>query len=116
MLRSGKGIIGHVIQTGEMVLAPDVRQDPRYVAGRATTRSEIAVPIVSEAGVIGCLNVESDREAAVRTAAGKPAGDALRSVIDATRAFSGREGYDDDFTLVVLRRAYSTTSRVNGHT
>jgi len=64
MLRSGKGIIGHVIHTGETVLAPDVRQDPRYVAGRATTRSELAVPIVSETGVIGCLNVESDREAA----------------------------------------------------
>jgi sigma-B regulation protein RsbU (phosphoserine phosphatase) len=64
MLRSGKGIIGHVIRSGEMVLAPDVRLDPHYVAGRSTTRSELAAPIVSEAGVIGCLNVESDREAA----------------------------------------------------
>ncbi len=64
MLRSGKGIIGHVIRTGESVLAPDVRLDPRYVAGRSRTLSELAVPIVSEAGVIGCLNVESDREAA----------------------------------------------------
>ena len=64
MLRSGKGIIGHVIHTGETVLAPDVRRDPRYVAGRAQTLSELAVPIVSEAGVVGCLNVESDRAAA----------------------------------------------------
>ncbi len=64
MLRSGKGIIGHVIHTGEVVNAPDVRLDRRYVAGRRQTRSELAVPIVSEAGVIGCLNVESDREAA----------------------------------------------------
>jgi sigma-B regulation protein RsbU (phosphoserine phosphatase) len=61
MLRSGKGIVGHVIHTGEMVNAPDVRRDPRYVAGRAATLSELAVPIVSEAGTIGCLNVESDR-------------------------------------------------------
>jgi sigma-B regulation protein RsbU (phosphoserine phosphatase) len=64
MLRSGKGIIGHVIHTGEVVSAPDVRLDPRYVAGRRETRSELAVPVVGEAGVIGCLNVESDREAA----------------------------------------------------
>jgi len=64
MLRSGKGIIGHVIHTGEVVNASDVRLDRRYVAGRRQTRSELAVPIVSEAGVIGCLNVESDREAA----------------------------------------------------
>lgn len=64
MLRSGKGIVGHVIHAGEAVNAPDVRLDPRYVAGRSTTRSELAVPIVSDAGVIGCLNVESDRPAA----------------------------------------------------
>jgi sigma-B regulation protein RsbU (phosphoserine phosphatase) len=64
MLRSGKGIIGHVIHTGEVVNAPDVRLDRRYVTGRRQTRSELAVPIVSEAGVIGCLNVESDTEAA----------------------------------------------------
>jgi sigma-B regulation protein RsbU (phosphoserine phosphatase) len=61
MLRSGMGIIGHVIHTGEVVNVPDVRQDRRYVAGRQATRSELAAPIVSEAGVIGCLNVESDR-------------------------------------------------------
>ena len=64
MLRSGKGIIGHVVHTGETVIAPDVSRDPRYVAGRPATRSELAVPIVSEAGVIGCLNLESDRAGA----------------------------------------------------
>jgi serine phosphatase RsbU (regulator of sigma subunit) len=63
MLRSGKGIVGHVIHTGETVVVPDVTRDARYVAGRAATRSELAVPIVSEAGTIGCLNVESDRPA-----------------------------------------------------
>jgi sigma-B regulation protein RsbU (phosphoserine phosphatase) len=61
MLRSGKGIVGHVIHAGETVNVPDVTNDHRYVAGRAATRSELAVPIVSEAGTIGCLNVESDR-------------------------------------------------------
>src|SRR6187455_2158400 len=28
MLRTGKGIVGHVIRTGETVVAPDVRCDP----------------------------------------------------------------------------------------
>jgi sigma-B regulation protein RsbU (phosphoserine phosphatase) len=42
--------------------------------------------------------------AIVRGAAGRPAAEALRSVIDATRAFSGRDEYDDDFTLVVVNR------------
>ena len=61
MLRSGKGVIGHVIRTGERVIAPDVRLDPRYVAGRPPTLSELAVPIVSNREVIGALNLESDR-------------------------------------------------------
>jgi len=60
MLRSGKGIVGHVIRTGETVIAPDVSLDPRYIEGRAGTRSEIAVPIVSNAEVIGALNLESN--------------------------------------------------------
>lgn len=61
MFREGRGIIGHVIRSGEVVNAPDVRLDPHYLPGRSATRSELACPVVSEAGVIGCLNVESDR-------------------------------------------------------
>lgn len=61
MLRSGKGIIGHVIRTGEPLIAPDVRADPHYIAGRGPTLSELAVPISSGGRVIGALNLESDR-------------------------------------------------------
>ena len=64
MLRSGQGIVGHVIRTAETVLAPDARSDPRYVMGRQATQSEVAVPIVSNAQVIGALNLESDRKGA----------------------------------------------------
>jgi sigma-B regulation protein RsbU (phosphoserine phosphatase) len=60
MLRRGEGIIGHVIATGQTVIAPDVRLDPHYVQGRAGTISEIAVPIVSGGSVIGALNLESN--------------------------------------------------------
>jgi sigma-B regulation protein RsbU (phosphoserine phosphatase) len=61
MLVLGKGIVGHVIRTGEPVIAPDAQRDPRYVAGRPSTRSEVAVPIVSGGVVIGALNLESDQ-------------------------------------------------------
>jgi sigma-B regulation protein RsbU (phosphoserine phosphatase) len=71
MLRWGTGIVGHVIRTGEAVLCPDVRADSRYVEGRTATRSELAVPIVSHAGVIGALNIESDREGAFIEADGE---------------------------------------------
>ena len=60
MLRTGKGIVGHVIRTGETVVAPDVGRNPHYIQGRVETRSEIAVPIVSNTEVIGALNLESD--------------------------------------------------------
>ena len=61
MLHDGGGITGHVIRVGEVLHVPDVRSDPRYVEGRAATRSEIAVPIVRGGRVIGALNLESDR-------------------------------------------------------
>jgi sigma-B regulation protein RsbU (phosphoserine phosphatase) len=60
MLRQGKGIIGHVIATGQTVIAPDVHKNPHYIQGKASTRSEIAVPIASGGEVIGALNLESD--------------------------------------------------------
>jgi phosphoserine phosphatase RsbU/P len=61
MLRSGKGIVGHVIRSGETIIAADVTRDPHYIEGRSRTRSEIAVPILSNEEVIGALNLESDR-------------------------------------------------------
>jgi phosphoserine phosphatase RsbU/P len=61
MLMEGKGIIGTVIRTGESLVIPDVLLDPRYIAGRTATRSEIAVPIIRDKRPFGALNLESDR-------------------------------------------------------
>lgn len=61
VLTRGEGIIGHVIRTGQCVIAPDVRRDPRYIVGRRRTRSEVAVPIAQRDQPIGALNLESDR-------------------------------------------------------
>ena len=61
MLSEGRGIVGHVIRTGEVAVVPDVRRDSRYVQGRLETRSEIAVPILKDGQPIGALNLESDR-------------------------------------------------------
>ncbi|NIO56171.1 MAG: SpoIIE family protein phosphatase [Candidatus Latescibacteria bacterium] len=64
MLSLGKGIIGHVIRTGESVVITDVRLDSRYVEGRKGTLSEITVPIVRGDRATGALNLESDKAAA----------------------------------------------------
>ncbi|MFI5175475.1 MAG: PP2C family protein-serine/threonine phosphatase [Terriglobia bacterium] len=61
MLKSGHGIVGYVIRTGQRVIAGDVRHDPHYVEGRAGTLSEIAVPLLVNNQILGALNLESDR-------------------------------------------------------
>src|SRR5918911_5662514 len=60
-LKMGEGIIGHVALTGEPVISPDVRNDPRYVNAREETRSEMVAPIISNEEVIGVFDLESDR-------------------------------------------------------
>ena len=59
-LKIGEGIIGHVAETGEAVISPDVRSDPRYVNARKETRSEMVAPIISNDEVIGVFDLESD--------------------------------------------------------
>ena len=61
-LSVGEGIVGWVAKTGEALIVPDVRSDRRYVSARATTRSELAAPLVLEGRTIGVFNLESDRE------------------------------------------------------
>ena len=43
-LKMGEGIIGHVALSGEPVISPDVRNDPRYFNAREETRSEMVAP------------------------------------------------------------------------
>lgn len=79
MLRLGKGIIGHVIATGQPVIAPDVGLNPHYVEGRRDTRAEIALPITLDGRVVGAVNLESDR----KDAYGESDLEALRFFADA---------------------------------
>src|SRR5215210_1102890 len=60
-LKMGEGIIGHVAVTGEPVISPDVRHDPRYVNARPETRSEMVAPILSNDEVVGVFDLESDQ-------------------------------------------------------
>ena len=60
MLAHGKGITGYVIQSGQSLVAPDVHRDQHYIEARASTRSEIAVPILLNDRAFGALNLESD--------------------------------------------------------
>jgi PAS domain S-box-containing protein len=57
----GDGVVGWVAQTGQPLVLPDVRHDPRYIEGSSETRSEMAAPLAVGDRVIGVINVESAR-------------------------------------------------------
>jgi len=54
----GVGVIGVAAQTGEAILVPDVKKDPRYIMVNPETRSELAVPLIYKKRVIGVLDLE----------------------------------------------------------
>ncbi len=63
----GSGIVGTSALEGHVIIANDVKSDPRYIKGAVDAHSEIAVPIKSSAildgeeteSIIGVLNIEN---------------------------------------------------------
>jgi signal transduction histidine kinase len=58
-LTLSQGIIGRVASTNTPAFVPDVSQDPDYVVGFPSSKSEIVVPLSKGEIVIGVINVES---------------------------------------------------------
>jgi diguanylate cyclase (GGDEF)-like protein len=56
-----QGITGAAALQREAIYAPDVSQDSRYVCAAASTRSELAIPLMVRDEVIGVLDCQSDR-------------------------------------------------------
>ncbi len=57
----GNGICGFVAATGQSCICPNVRTDPRYLAGMEGAGSSLTVPLRLSDKVVGVLNVESDK-------------------------------------------------------
>jgi phosphoserine phosphatase RsbU/P len=53
-----QGMVGHAAATGKMHYAPDVREDPYYIACKLTTRSEVSIPLKTAGQVIGVLSID----------------------------------------------------------
>jgi len=61
-LKVGKeGMAGHVASTLQMRYAPDVRQDPYYIACEESTLSEVAIPLLVDGKLVGVFSA-SHRE------------------------------------------------------
>ncbi len=58
-VRLGEGIVGYAALHKEVVLAPDVRKDPRYIEAVADVRSELAIPLLVKDRCIGVFDLES---------------------------------------------------------
>ena len=56
-----EGICGSAAKEGATIVVPDVSKDPSYLMCFATTRSEIVVPIKGKTGVIGEIDIDSNR-------------------------------------------------------
>lgn len=60
----GRGICGAAATEKQTIIVDDVNGDPRYLACSIETRSEIVVPIMTGADVLGEIDIDSDRPAA----------------------------------------------------
>jgi L-methionine (R)-S-oxide reductase len=60
----GRGICGAAAAEKATIVVDDVNADPRYLACSVETRSEIVVPIMDGADVLGEIDIDSDRTAA----------------------------------------------------
>jgi GAF domain-containing protein len=57
----GSGITGWAAAHRRSLRVNNVHEDPRYIAGSANTRSEMAVPLIYRSELLGVLNVESEQ-------------------------------------------------------
>ncbi|HUH97138.1 MAG TPA: GAF domain-containing protein [Anaerolineales bacterium] len=59
----GEGLIGKVAESGERIVASDVRQDPRFqfIGHLPATRSEAVIPLKIEDRILGVLDIQSQR-------------------------------------------------------
>ena len=60
----GRGICGAAAAEKATIVVDDVNADPRYLACSIETRSEIVVPIMMGAKVLGEIDIDSDKPAA----------------------------------------------------
>ena len=60
----GRGICGAAATEKATIVVDDVNADPRYLACSIETRSEIVVPIMQGADVMGEIDIDSDQPAA----------------------------------------------------
>lgn len=82
-----EGVIGRAVRTSEVQLVVDVTQDPDFIGVARGVVSELAVPLVTSASIVGVINIEtSSALPAGGEAAVAPLMEALAQLTDDLRA------------------------------
>jgi sigma-B regulation protein RsbU (phosphoserine phosphatase) len=61
VLSLNEGLVGAAAASRKAILAPDVRNDPRYLNALDAVRSELAVPMMARGKLVGVIDVQSTR-------------------------------------------------------
>ncbi len=61
MIPMGKGITGNCAVQRQPIRVEDTGADPRYIETIPGIRSELAIPLIAPSGLVGVLNLESER-------------------------------------------------------
>ena len=59
-IRKGKGVCGSSWEQEKTLIVPDVEKFPGHIACSSKSRSEIVVPLITENGIAGVLDVDSE--------------------------------------------------------
>lgn len=59
-IKKGRGVCGASWAEARTLIVPDVEKFPAHIACSSLSKSEIVVPMISEAKVVGVLDVDSD--------------------------------------------------------
>lgn len=110
-LRSGnnflmhQGIAGRAFRSGRTQYVPDVSVDADYVLVNPITRSELAVPLLHGARVLGVLNLESDQQAGFSpddVSLAESLADAVALALDNARLYTETRQYLGDLSTLFL--------------
>ncbi len=58
-IQKGRGVCGAAWEQAKTLIVPDVEQFPGHIACSSASRSEIVVPVIRDAEVVGVLDVDS---------------------------------------------------------
>ena len=54
-----EGVIGRAVRTSALQFARDVSIDPDFIEGMSVVASELAIPLLTDTGVVGVINIET---------------------------------------------------------